>query len=180
MRVRLFVLVLFLGTVSVVVTYVSVQQTLRLSANEPQIQIAQDLAAAIKDGSNPQDLVSAYSVDVKNSLSLFVIVFDDKGSPVVSSAQLDGNTPTPPQGVFDYTRDKGEDRITWQPQPGVRLAAVVTRYSSDSGSGFVVAARSLKEVERTINLVGELCLAGWAALVLISLAVTFIFFPSKE
>ena len=49
------------------------------------------------------------------SLAPYLIVFDDAGRPIASSARLAGAPPVPPPGVFDYTRAAGEDRITWQP-----------------------------------------------------------------
>jgi hypothetical protein len=57
---------------------------------------------------------------------------------------LDGKTPLPPLGVLDSVRRSGEDRITWQPAPGVRQAIVVTRFQH----GFVLAGRSLRLVEQ--------------------------------
>jgi hypothetical protein len=49
--------------------------------------------------------------------------------------------------VLDYVRTNGEDRITWQPAPGVRMASVVVGFQG-TRSGFVLAARSLREVEK--------------------------------
>jgi len=57
---------------------------------------------------------------------------------------LSGSTPVPPLGVFDSVRSRGEDRITWQPAPGVRSAAVITHYQQ----GFVLVGRSLRLVEQ--------------------------------
>lgn len=37
----------------------------------------------------------------------------------------------------------GENRLTWQPREGVRIAAVIVFYQD----GFVLAGRSLREVE---------------------------------
>jgi hypothetical protein len=47
---------------------------------------------------------------------------------------------------LDYVRTHGQDRVTWQPEPGVRIAAVVVRYQG-AQPGFVLAGRSLREVE---------------------------------
>jgi len=52
-----------------------------------------------------------------------------------------------PPGVLDYVRQNGEDRITWQPRPGVRMASVVVGFGGVK-SGFVLAARSLREIEK--------------------------------
>jgi hypothetical protein len=127
--------------------YVAVQQELRISANDPQIQMAEDAAAQLAAGASPSSVVPATRVDLGKSLAPFLIVFDGGGNPVASSAILQGQTPQLPSGVLDYVRGNGEDRITWQPAPGIRMASVVVRFQG-AKSGFVLAARSLREVER--------------------------------
>lgn len=97
------------------------------------------------------------AVDIFASLGPFVIVYDDGGRVLASSARLDGMTPAPPAGVFDYVRAHGEERLTWQPRRGVRIAAVVTR----SVNGFVLAGRNLREVESREALVFKLAALGW-------------------
>jgi hypothetical protein len=57
---------------------------------------------------------------------------------------------------------QGENRVTWQPEPGVRIAAVVASYSGTQ-SGFVMAGRSLRETERRVDQLGELIGAAWLA-----------------
>ncbi len=44
----------------------------------------------------------------------------------------------------------GEDRITWQPEPGIRSAVVVVHYTGAT-PGYVMAGRSLREVEWRID-----------------------------
>jgi len=128
------------------IIYAVVQQDMRQGANDPQIQMAEDAAAQLASGQQAQTVVPAQKVDIATSLAPYLIIFDDTGKPIASSAQLNGQTPTIPSGVFDYVRQMGEDRITWQPQPGVRSAIVVTQFKG-AHSGFVVAGRSLREVE---------------------------------
>ena len=93
------------------------------------------------------------------SLAPFVTVYDDAGKPVASSASLDGVTLTPPRGVLDYVRAHGEERVTWQPRPGVRIASVVTR----TANGFVVAGRNMREIEIRESNVFKLAALGWLA-----------------
>lgn len=73
-------------------------------------------------------------------------LFLEGGGPIAGSGTLDGKLPTLPPGVFDFTRQNGQDGITWQPQPDVRSAIVVVHYNGLQ-SGFVLAGRSLREVE---------------------------------
>jgi hypothetical protein len=126
--------------------YLAVQQELRQTANDPQIQIAEDAAAALENGAAVESIVPAEKVAIERSLAPFVMVFNDRGEVAGSSAVLHGQTPQLPAGVLEYVRSHGEDRITWQPEPDVRIAAVVTRYPG-AQPGFVLAGRSLREVE---------------------------------
>lgn len=154
------------ATILAGLVYVAVQQDLRLSANDPQIQMAQDIAAQLSAGVPVQTLVPLDKVDLNKSLAPFIIIFDDSGSPLGSSAQLDGKTPVPPHGVFNFTRTQGEDRLTWQPKDQVREAAVVERYQNASQSGFVLVGRSLKEVEEREDQTIGLTVLAWVALML--------------
>jgi hypothetical protein len=123
--------------------YLTVQQSLRMAANDPQIQMAEDAANILNGGASADSVIPATKVELANSLAPFIIVFDDFGKVLASSATLHGSVPVYPSGVLDYTRQHGEDRVTWQPENGVRMATVVVRYDN----GFVLAGRSLREVE---------------------------------
>jgi len=155
--------------------YAAVQQDLRQSANDPQIQMAEDTAAKLADGQQVQNVVPSEKVDIANSLAPYIIVFDATGKPIASSVQLNGQTPTIPSGVFDYVRQNGEDRITWQPQSGVRSAIVVTQFKGPN-PGFVLAGRSLREVEIREDDIMHLILLGWIAILLVTLLATAILF----
>ncbi len=147
--------------------YAGIQQNLRLAANDPQIQMAEDTAAKLADGQQVQNVVPAEKVDLAKSLAPYIIVFDAAGNPIASSAQLDGQIPTLPHGVFDYVRQNDEDRLTWQPQPGVRSAVVVTQFRGAS-SGFVLAGRSLREVEKREDGIMQVILVGCFAMLFVT------------
>lgn len=140
--------------------YAGAQHNLRASANDPQIQMAEDSAAVLASGEqSPSAVVGDRRIDIDRSLAPFLIIFDDGGQPLASSARLDGQIPLPPAGVFTDVKARGAARFTWQPQPGVRSAAVVMHYAGTQ-SGFVLAGRSLREVE--IRESEQLALAGMA------------------
>ncbi len=144
--------------------YAAVQQNYRQSANDPQIQMAEDAASALNNGRNIQSVVLLDNIDISKSLAAFITVYDSSGTPVMSSGYLSGEMPKLPAGVFDYTKNHGEDRFTWQPEKGVRSAVVLVRYDS----GFVLAGRSLKEVEiREGNLLAQLS-AAWLASIIVA------------
>ena len=126
--------------------YLTVQQSLRMGANDPQIQMAEEAATSLAAGGTPVSILPATQLDISTSLAPFLVVYSDTGEPLASSGLLDGAVPLLPAGIFDYTRQKGEDRVSWQPESGVRVAAVVVAYGG-SLPGFVLAGRSLREVE---------------------------------
>lgn len=150
--------------------YVIVQQNYRISANDPQIQLAEDAAAALGQGQSTQAVIPSAQVDIASSLSPYVVVFDDAGKAVASSGLLHGQLPSMPSGVFDATRETGEDRLTWQPEPGVRSATVVVHYQG-AHAGFVMAGRSLREVENRIDMLGIMAGVAWVGTVLITFIV---------
>jgi hypothetical protein len=128
------------------------QQELRDGANDPQVQIAEDTAAALASGSAAERLMPTTQVNVASSIATFVIIFDTRNRVVASSATLAGRTPALPLGVLSAARASGEDRVTWEPRAGVRIAAVVVPVA---GGGSVLAGRSLREVEqRESDLLG--------------------------
>jgi hypothetical protein len=150
--------------------YVTAQQGLRMGANDPQIQMAEDAASALNGGASVESVLPPTKVEIADSLAPFLMVFDDSGKVLGSSATLHGAVPAYPVGVLDSTRQQGQDRVTWQPEAGVRMATVVVPYNQ----GFVMAGRSLTEVEKResqaelFSAAALLCI--WAAtLVVISL-----------
>jgi hypothetical protein len=154
------------------------QQVLRLGANDPQIAMAGDLVARLEQGAAPAEAVPTGSLDMARSLSPFVIVYDDQGHPLASQAALAGQTPAPPAGVFDYVRQHGEERLSWQPvlgsAHGVRIAAVIQRVGGPH-PGFVLAGRNMREVESREALVGQLAGMTWIGMMAVILVGTAVF-----
>ena len=144
-------------TLLCVLTFTLVQQDLRQTANDPQIQMAEDTAAALAAGTPVASLVASARVDIAASLNTFLIVYDNRGHVTASSATLDGKTPALPEGVLTSARTSGEDTVTWEPRSGVRVAAVVVPVRT---GGSVLAGRSLREIEmRESDLLGSTALA---------------------
>jgi hypothetical protein len=170
-----FIMLSMVLTLACGICYVAVQQTLRQSANDPQIQMAEDAAAALAKGETPEAFgESAKKIDMARSLAPFLIIFDDNGQPIVSTVQLNGKTPAPPAGVFPYARTHGENRVTWQPRTDVRNATVIVHYAGQK-PGFVLTGRSLREVEARISAIGHLIAAGCAVSTLALLMVLLAF-----
>jgi hypothetical protein len=74
-------------------------------------------------------------------------------------------------GLLGSMQRPGERRFTWQPEPEVRLASVLVEYDG-ANPGFVLAGRSLREVERLENHILFICAAGLAAGLAATLVLT--------
>jgi hypothetical protein len=115
---------------------------LRQNADDPQIQLAEDTAAALARGQ----------------------------SSAGGSGYLHERLPGLPAGIFSYARQHSVDRVTWQPEPGVRSAIVVVSYGGGQ-PGFVMAGRSLRDTERRADNLLGLTALGWLLTVAASLVV---------
>lgn len=170
-----------ISTVLALFLYAIPQQVLRQGADDPQLQLAGDLAVKLEQGVAPADAVPADQVDMAHSLAPFVIVYDDTGVPIASQAQLNGKAPAPPSGVFDHVRQHHDYRFSWQPvrgpDNGVRMAAVVLRveHLTTGGAGFVLAGRSLVQVEAREAHVKQLAGIAWIAMMGLIAAGTLAF-----
>src|SRR5690348_4547431 len=77
--------------------YITSQQILRQSANDPQIQIAEDFSTRLETVPQPPKIPA---IDVAKSLSPFIIVYDKSGQIISSSVVLNNKTPQLPLGIF--------------------------------------------------------------------------------
>lgn len=137
--------------------YALVQQDLRQTANDPQVQLAEDAAARLNAGAAPASILPGGGpVDMGTSLAPFLIVYDGADHALAATGTLDGATPVPPAGVT-ASAGGAEDRVTWQPRTGVRVAAVVVSFRG----GAVLAGRSLRLVEQREDDALGVTIAGW-------------------
>jgi hypothetical protein len=154
--------------------YVVAQQVLRQTANDPQVQMANDAAVALAHGTEPAAALPPGQVDFAQSLAPFMIIYDSTGKVLAASGTLRGHVPSPPPGALAYALANGENRVTWQPEGGVRLAAVIQR-TTEAKPRLVLAARSLREVEWRTAQLGLLTAVGVLALLLAVLVVIGLF-----
>ena len=165
-------------------TYATVQQNYRQSLNDPQIQMAEDAARALGGGDVPASVVprGVPLIDIATSLSPWIAVYDESHVTLESSAVFWGAPPKPPAGVFEAARGnqgKGtsqpeQNRITWQPESGVRSAIVVQHYAG-SRPGYVIVGRSMREVEIREQNLATLVGTAWIALLIATfLALSFL------
>jgi len=156
------------------------QQVIRTGADDPQVQMSEDAARLLNTGAPPDTVIPAQTADIGRSLAPYLMVFDRTGQLLASSAQLHGRAPAFPESVFSSVTGGRADKISWQPEAGVRSAVVVQRWNG----GYVVAGRSLRREEDRIDSLLRLVVAGWlvalAATAVASLAVTALVWPANQ
>jgi len=148
--------------------YWALQQEYRVSLNDPQIQMAEDAAAKLAASAVPAEIVPHGTpfIEMSTSLSPWITIYDASGTPLESTATLDGLPPHLPPGVFDtstwkhgyaeygvpLTTPANEDRFSWQPRTGVRQAVVLIAVGNGE---FVASGRNMQEVENRISTLTE-------------------------
>jgi len=148
-------------TVACGIGYAAVQQVYRQNADDPQLQMAHDAAANIVKGDSSNVVVPSTKIDIATSLAPFTIVYDISNVPRAWSGLLNGTAPVPPDGVLAAARDHGENRVTWEPSPGVRIATIIVPADA-ARERVVLVGRSLSEVEARISQLGAMVGAGLA------------------
>ena len=154
-------------------TYCSVQNSIRGAGNEPQVQLAEDAARPISNGAAPDSVVPHGSVDIEQSLAPFVDVYDASARPIAGNGLLDGKLPSPPKGIFDEAKTRGEYRVSWMPRRSVRMATVI-RPITGANCGFVLSGRGMREMEERTHYAGMAFLYGcFGTLALTLLLIVF-------
>ena len=162
-KTRLFFAVSLFITILVIFVYAAAQQILRSGADDPQIQMAEDASLLLKNSAPMGPIVPDTAVEVSQSLSPFLQIYDEKGGLLDSDVLLHGKNIIIPKGALEHAKERGENRLSWQPEKGVRIAAVVFHYGGKN-PGFAVGGRSLRETENRIGQIGALCAFAWVSL----------------
>ena len=162
---RLSLLIIALMNIGVLFfAMTAVQQDYRMSANDPQIQITEDTTRQLSGGAPPAAFVADLpKIDLRDSLAVFMLITDERGTLLAGSATLDGQTVLPPQTALSVAKDHGQSRFTWQPNSNIREALVVQYYHSARASGYIMVGRSLREVEQresNLNRMALIALLG--------------------
>lgn len=148
-------------------TFASVQQALRQGLNDPQIQMAEDGAFALDQGAAVASILSTPTIEMSRSLAPFIVIFDNNGKPVASTGMLNGYLPDYPKAALESSKQSGENQVTWQPDPNVRIASVVVPYKD----GFVMAGRNMREVEQREQGTENLAIMTWVLTLITTLIV---------
>jgi hypothetical protein len=151
-------------------TYIGIQQNIRQSANDPQIQMAEDAAIALGKGVDPTTLVGARSGN-NDTLAPFMIVADNNYKVLATSWIPDD---LPPVGSLTYAKEHGHNYVTWSPaHSSLRMAAVILPFNGEK-TGYVIAARNLRAVEERKTELTQLFAMGWAVMAVLVIAATFL------
>ena len=140
------------------------QQSIRLGANEEPMRLATDTKLKLDGGQNVSAVISSDKVNINESLSAFVMIYDKNKKLIATSGMMGSAEPSYPSGVFDVVAKKGEDRVTWQTADKHRFASVAIKYND----GYIVAAKSLVESEKLIDTIGKLVLLAFTAFTICS------------
>ncbi len=143
-----------------------VQQSTRMSADDQPIIVGETILKELSSGAQPSDTVPELKTDLRQDPTVFAIVTDGERHVIASSASLDGKTPLPPKGTFDFTKTNNTDHYTWQPSSDVRLATRMYKYGTDNNGGYIITGQSLKLTENKINTYTVLAAAAWIAVLI--------------
>ncbi len=128
--------------------YLALQQYIRLSANELPMQYAEDTRTKwLRNGDISDIFKEVPKIELGKSLSPFIIICDSNAAPRASTCSLNGRCPVPPKGAFIAALQRGQNRITWQPEPGIRNAIVILPFSMNGQHGYILAGHSLRETD---------------------------------
>lgn len=171
-RSKLFGIWVILAAMVTVVTglvYAGVQQNYRQGANDPQIEITEEISQAISKGAPADQIIPPSSgTDVKVSLAAFAMVFDKDGKVIGSSAKLGGKDPVPPKSVFENAKKQGRSILTWEPEKGTRIATVILPVKGSSDEYFILAGKNIREVEKREHQLLLMAAMSWVLLLLLS------------
>ena len=177
-------LILFLAIEAIIssfclLVYVSVQQSYRTNADDPQIQIARDLK--MKYSKSGLDSLSDVKdkIEISTSLSPFYIIYDENAKPVASNALLYNNMHQLPLGVFRAAKENGENKISWQPSPGLRFATIIVNVTGKF-NGYILSGRSMLETEIRIKNLTLMAGLAWLFTSAVVLILVIIYSRIKE
>lgn len=153
---RLWLLAVTIGTGLLLFEYVGLQQSLRMGLNDPQLQMAQDIASRLRQGASPSSVTPTALVDESHTLAPFVTIVDNNINVLASSGKIGDQVPLPPTSAFPDSQKRGNNWFTWQHDNNtIRDAAVIVPYTG-AHNGYVLVARSMSQVENTISHITDL------------------------
>jgi len=134
--------------------------------------IVEEITQALEKGVPPEALGINIPVDMANTHSSYFILYAPDRRILAGNVLLEGQTPIPPRGVFEYAKYYGSDIVTWQPMRGVRQAIDMVYYHPNGSSPmYILVGHPLRETEQRICTLFYLIELAWAMTMIGSLAV---------
>jgi hypothetical protein len=166
MKIILHLSAIAIVTIILGLIYVTVQQSYRTGADDPQIQLAHDLGDRLEKG---RSISFDDTIDLEKSLAVFKETYNKDGQPIQSTGFLNNRAPKLPEGVFDLARQRGEHSVTWQPKPTVRMAMCIVRVDANP-IAYLAVGRSLKQVEERESSLNTMVFIAWVLCICVVLA----------
>lgn len=176
--VTIFLILVVICSIIFVAIACTARGVLRQQANDPQVEVTEQVASIIRQGAPLEVIISgAEEIDLADSNALFVMIYDKDKNLVGSSATLNGQPISIPGESLDMARNDVDYRFTQEPQEGMRLA-LVSKAVDDKA--YVVAGRSLAEFERRADNLNQPLWIGWVISVLLSLFLATLLRPLRS
>jgi hypothetical protein len=157
-------------TVISLFVYLGIFQVYRNNANDPQLEISLDaskeIPKLIAQGVSVESIIQGRTLEISESVSMFFVVFDKEGKTLASSGKLKGNLPVARKSILEASKKTGQNILTWEPQKDLRFAAVIRPFENDSG--YILVARSLKNIENSIKDLMKISFVAWLVLLILS------------
>lgn len=130
------------------------------TSSGPLSRLAVRVASELDGGKQVVDVLSStVPQDITSATDPYVVVLDQKGNVIASSAKFQGKPLVIPPGMFTFVSDQGWDGAEWQPAPGVRQDLSIRKYQS----GYVVVGRKAASANDSDPGVRRLVVALWGA-----------------
>jgi len=160
-------------TLTTLMVYGTAQHLLRIGANAEPATQAKFLSQRLANGAEPAEIVTSYYANLPQDGATFTLITDENEKTIISTYRLNNQLLELPSGVYSYAKSHGEDRLTWQPEMGIREATVVMPYTSKDGkTGFVASGVSLRESENSLDALTLKLFMGWVLMMAVS-SITF-------
>jgi hypothetical protein len=163
--------------------YIVSQQLNRQSFNMSPIDAVNEASYTLDRNLPLDDFLQIYTFNtpVDKTSRTFIIIYDDKGKPLQSTAKLDDNTPNIPLEVLEGTPMAPSYKIiTWMPRSGLRIAVAIQQVHQGNNLRYVLAGRNLKQSEQLNEYVLFLVAAAWMATVVGSLFMIALLHPKQR
>ncbi len=179
---RYRVIAIFLVLVAIFsIVFISICYTgrlvLRQQANDPQIEVTEQVAGIIRQGAPLEAIVgTAQQIDLSESDALFVAIFDKDKNLAGSTALVNGQPISVPSENFDLAKLQGDYRFDLEVTEGRKMAAVLKPVDENA---YVLAGRSLAEFEKRADTLSLPIWIGWGISVLLALVLSPLLKPLR-